>query len=81
MLFRFADILTQMLGSKDNSEASHVRSSLTALLKIDPAGTLKGVFNQVSTIHFDFLLLVSIITYNMLLGHVPHDDTNLMISA
>lgn len=44
---KFADILSQLLVVEEPSEASLAFSSLVALLKTDPAGSLKGIFTQI----------------------------------
>lgn len=44
---RIADILAQLLQSDDTTELSVVNNSLLAIIKLDPRGTLGGIFSQI----------------------------------
>lgn len=44
---KISNVLTQLLQSDDNTELSLVQCSLITLLKVDPKGTLGGIFTQI----------------------------------
>ncbi|XP_068671795.1 apoptosis inhibitor 5-like [Montipora foliosa] len=44
---RIADVLTQLLQSEDPTELSIVRNALTSLFKMEPKGTIGGLFSQI----------------------------------
>lgn len=44
---RIADVLTQLLQSEDPAELAIVRNALTSLFKMEPKGTIGGLFSQI----------------------------------
>jgi len=44
---RIADVLTQLLQSEDPTELTIVRNALTSLFKMEPKGTIGGLFSQI----------------------------------
>ncbi|KAK2565495.1 Apoptosis inhibitor 5-A [Acropora cervicornis] len=44
---RIADVLTQLLQSEDPTELTIVKNALTSLFKMEPKGTIGGLFSQI----------------------------------
>lgn len=44
---RIADVLTQLLQSEDPAELTIVKNALTSLFKMEPKGTIGGLFSQI----------------------------------